>query len=103
MLEKEQQGLGQVALIGKHLPPRRGSQGLKWLAISSIARCHLEGHGLILLAEEEVELEAEEPAHGGVTTPGQPSEEPVAAAAPVVIDHQLDALGKVLPVFRLLK
>ena len=71
------------------------SQVLKWLAVIGAAIGNPEGHDLALMVNEQVELEAEEPAQGGAATLGQSSEDPVAADAPVVADRQLDAGGKV--------
>ena len=63
--------------------------------ISSIVPCDLEGHGLALVADGQVELEAKELTHGGAAPLGQPSEHPVATDAGVVADRQLGAIDKV--------
>ena len=61
----------------------------------TIARCHLEGHGLAFVVDAQMELEAKEPPHSGSTTLGQTSEDPVAADAGVITEGRLGALGKV--------
>ena len=43
-----------------------------------------EGHELALVVDEQTEREAQEPVHGGVTTLGQPWEDPVAALIPAL-------------------
>ena len=90
-----QQRLGKVALISKDLPLQSSRQGLKWFSVITAFICDAEGHDLALVIDEQMELEAKEPAHGGTTTLGHPLADPVPADACIVADCQLGAVGKV--------
>ena len=48
-------------------------------ASSGLRSSLLPGHELALVVDEQMELEAKEPAHGAATTLGQTPENPVAA------------------------
>ena len=47
------------------------------------------------MVDGQMELEAQEPAQGGATTPGQSSEDPVAADGCIVAECQLGAVSRV--------
>ena len=93
--EALQQRLGQIAFISKDLPLQSSTQGLKRFAVVSAASRNPEGHDLALVIDEQMELEAKEPAHGGTTTPGQPLADPVPADSCIVADRQLGTVDKV--------
>ena len=93
--EALQQRLGQIAFISKDLPLQSSTQGLKRVAVVTASICDPEGHDLALVVDEEMELEAKEPAHGGTITPGHPLEDPVPADSCIVADRQLGTVSKV--------
>ena len=66
---------------------------LQQLAVSALAPC--DGHDPALVVNEQVELEAQEPAHGGTAPLGQPSEHPAATDTGVVTDRQLGVIDTV--------
>ena len=65
--EALQQRLGQIAFISKDLPLQSSGHGLKRFAVISAASRHSEGHDLAFVIDEQMELAAKEPAHGGTT------------------------------------
>ena len=93
--ESLQQRLGNIAFISKDLPLQSSGHILKRVAVVSAAIRNPEGHDLALVIDEQMELEAKEPAHGGTTTLGQPLEDPVPADSCIVADRQLGTVGKV--------
>ena len=93
--ESLQQRPGNMALISKDLPLQSSGHILKWFAVVTAAIRNPESRDPALVTDEEMELEAKEPAHGGTTTPGQPLEDPVPADSCIVAARQLGTVGKV--------
>ena len=93
--ESLQQRLGNMALISKDLPLPSSGHILKRFAVVSASIRHPEGHDPALVIDEQMELEAKAPAHGGTTTLGHPLENPVPADSSIVADRQLGTVGKV--------
>ena len=77
-------------LFSPHTLPRTG-------AVIGIAACDLESHDLTLMIDEQVELEAKEPAHGGEAPLCQSLDHPVVPDTWLVADRQLGAVGKIDP------
>ena len=63
--ESLQQQLGNIALISKDLPLQSSGHLLKRFAVVSASIRNSEGHDLDLVIDEQMDLEAKEPAHGG--------------------------------------
>ena len=93
--EALQQLLGNMAFISKDLPLQSSGHILKWFAVVSAASRHPEGQDLALVMDEQMELAAKEPAHGGTTTPGHTLADPVPTDSCIAADHQPGAVGKV--------
>ena len=84
-----------MAFISKDLPLQSSGHVLKQFAVVTASICDREGRDLALVVDEQMELEAKEPAHGAAATLGHPLEEPVAADSCIVADRQLGTVGKV--------
>ena len=82
------QRLREVALVTEQLAKKAPGQVGHRLAVVDVAGREVEVQQLAAVVDDQVQLEAEEPAHRGLASGGQTVEHPVAPDTPVVTDGQ---------------
>src|SRR3954447_19741247 len=75
-----------IALVGIELAPQVLGDLVEHGAVGGVAGGDLQRHDLALVVDHEVQLEAIEPAHGGLAAGGQAVEHPMAVDAAVVAE-----------------
>src|SRR6185312_8902424 len=80
--------LADIALVAEQLAGQVAGQRWDRRGVMDIAGGQLQGDDLIVVVEDEVQLEAEEPAHRGLATLSKTGEDLVPVDAMIVADRQ---------------
>src|SRR3954454_7247411 len=84
-----------IALVGVELACQVLGDLTEHGAVGGVAGGDLQRHDLALVVDHEMQLEAIEPAHGGLAAGGQAVEDLVAVDAAIVADSELGRVGEV--------
>src|SRR5437773_2095770 len=80
------QRLGEIAFIPKELADESCGELGNGVPIIDVAWGEAKGQQLTLIVDDQVQLEAEEPAHRGLATCSAPSKDPMGVNAGIVTD-----------------
>ena len=82
------QGLGEIAFIPKEFANESCGQLGNGTPIIDVAGCETKGQQLALVIDDQVELEAEEPADRGLTACGSPGKDTMLVDTGIVADRK---------------
>src|SRR3954462_12597872 len=89
--------LADITLVAEQLADQVAGQRRDRRGVMDVARGQLQGDNFIAVVEDEVQFEAEEPAHRGLAALGQIGENLVPADAMIIADRQRGGIDVVEP------
>ena len=87
--ELAEEFFADIALVGKEFTGKGSDHVPEGCAVGCIARRDFNGHDFPLVIDDDMQLKAIEPAHGGLASCGEALEDLVAADPLVMTDRQL--------------